>query len=38
MGSFRKLGRQNVIDASVKYNVLIPETALIAFERIAVIN
>lgn len=35
LGNFRKIGKQAVIDASIKYGVLCPETALIAYQRIA---
>lgn len=35
LGNFRKIGKEAVIAASVKYGVLCPETALIAYERIA---
>ena len=35
LGNFIKIGKEAVVAASVKYGVLCPETALIAYERIA---
>jgi len=35
LGNFRKIGKEAVVAASVKYGVLCPETALIAYERLA---
>ena len=35
LGNLRKIGKEAVVAASVKYGVLCPETALIAIERIA---
>lgn len=32
LGNFRKIGKEAVVAASVKYGVLCPETALIAYE------
>jgi hypothetical protein len=31
LGNFRKIGKEAVVDASIKYGVLCPETALIAY-------
>lgn len=35
LGNFRNKGKEAVVAASIKYGVLCPETALIAYERIA---
>jgi hypothetical protein len=34
LSNFRKSGKEAVVKASVKYDVLFPETALIAYEKI----